>query len=82
MRRAELLLLQRRQVGTNLDDIVPRPLVHVWIVLLQVVQNVLSECTIPGPNLVYHEVFVREVLEQVFGDKAMGNSVAIMRLQM
>ena len=43
----------------------------------QVVQNVAREGTVAGTNFVYNEIFIREVLEQVLRNKALGNRLAV-----
>ena len=65
VRGTELFPLQVREICANLDDVIPRPLVYVGIVLPQVVEDVKGKRTVPCANLVDDEVLVREVLQQV-----------------
>ena len=48
----------------------------------QVVQYVARKSTVASTNLVDDEIFIREVLEEVFRDNTLGDSLTVPRLMM
>ena len=73
-------LLQLGQAGANFHNVVPRPFVHLWVSVSNVIEDVQGKRSVPGPDLVNHEVFVREVLEEVFTYDAPRNALPVPRL--
>jgi len=69
--------LQLRQTVANFHDVVPGPFIHLWVSVSDVVENVQGERSVPSSNLVNNEVFVREVLEEVFGYDAPRNTLPV-----
>ena len=69
-----------REVGTNFNNVVARPLVYVWMLFLQIVQNVPGQCTVTGADFIDDEILVWEVFEQIFGNETLRYGLAIPRL--
>ena len=69
--------LQLHQAATDLHDVVPRPFVHLWVSVSDIVEDVQGKRPIPSSNLVNDEVFVREILEEVFGHNALCNTLPV-----
>ena len=62
----QFAFLQLRQAAADLHDVVPRPFVHLWVSVSDVVKNVQGKRSVPGSNFVDDEVFVRQILADVF----------------
>jgi len=76
----EFCFLQLDEAFADLDDVVPRSLIDVRILLLQHVENVQGKCTVSSTNFVDDKVLVGKVLQQVLGNQASTNSTSIPRL--
>ena len=76
----ELLLLKPCEVSTNFDDLISCAVVNFRVAVLDIVEYVERESAIPCTNLIDDEIFVWEVLEQIFREQALSNSLAIPRL--
>ena len=74
------LLLNFGQVSANLNNIVPCPLINVGIDVLQILEDTFRQRTVPCANFVDDEVFIGEVLKQVFRHKAFCDSLTIIWL--
>lgn len=62
----ELLLLQIRQVPTDLNDIVCSPIIHLGILVADMVQYIECQRSVSCTDLVNDEIFVWKVFEQIF----------------
>jgi len=71
------MLLQFGQAAANFHDVVPHPFVHLRVSVSDVVENIEGKSSVPGSNLVNDEVFVREVLEEIFKHDALRNALPI-----
>ena len=70
-------LLQLCQAAANFHDVVPHPFVHLWVSVSNVVEDVQGKGSVTGSNLVNDEVFVREVLEEIFSYDASCNTLPV-----
>jgi hypothetical protein len=73
-----LLVLSQRP--TDLYDIISCPFVNLRVLVPEVVQDIHGKSAITRTNLVYDQVLVREIFEQVFRDEGAGYSMAVVRL--
>ena len=73
-------LLQLCQAAANFHDVVSHPFVHLWVSVSNVVEDVQGKGSVPSPNLVNDEVFVREVFEEIFKHDALRNTLPVPRL--
>jgi hypothetical protein len=77
MRVVQFILLQLDQIAANLDNIITGAFVHARVFLADIIEDVQGKGAIPGANFINDEIFVREVLEQVFRDDALSDGLSV-----
>ena len=70
------------QLRADLDDIVPYSLIHLgWVLVANIIEDIACERAIASANLINHQIVIRIVLEHIFGEYTLSNSLAIPRLR-
>lgn len=65
MHAVQFFLLCLDQVSTDLDDGITRPFIYIRVFVADIVENVTRQSTVPSADLVYDEIFIWKVLEEV-----------------
>jgi hypothetical protein len=73
----QFTLLQLGQAAADFNDVVPHSFVCLRVTVSDIVEDVQGKGSVPGSDLVNDEVFVREVLEEIFGYDALGNTLPV-----
>jgi hypothetical protein len=77
MDASKSLLLNLRQASADFDNAVPCPVIHLRVLISNEIKYVESQCTVSSAYLIYDEIFVREVLEQIFGNQTLSDSLTV-----
>lgn len=80
MHGRERFFLSLGKAPTNFDDRVSCSFIHLGVVVMDKVEYIHRQRTIPGTDFIYYEVFIRKIFKKIFGNKALGNGLTIVRL--
>ena len=70
------------KIPAYFDDFVSCTVIDLRITILHVVEDIESKRAVSRPNLIDDEVFIWEILEQIFREQALSNSLTIPGLSM